>query len=73
VKRQIEFLDALVRDLSSKQPTIINAHYVDRCVEKYRYELPRIWMSTGTQKQTGALGTTAGSTSLANYTQNLIS
>lgn len=71
LKRQIEFLEELVKDLSKRQQTVISTTYVDRWVERYKPYMPNvIWCSSNVA---GSTVTGANSNmSLANYTQQLI-
>lgn len=69
-KKQIAFLEDLVKDLSKRQTTVIREPFISTIVGRYRPSWPNtVWCSTG--------GTTlgAGSTSnmtLSQYTKTLI-
>lgn len=67
LQRQIEFLEDLVKELSTHRNTVQNwPVYITKYVEKWPNPYPTIWYRSGTS------GNTYTQTSAVNYTQSLL-
>lgn len=69
LKKQIEFLEGLVKELSKQQHISTIPVYLNRYVEMYRPFYGSTWTSGGSV--TG-ISTPSTNTSIANYTSNLL-
>lgn len=69
LKKQIEFLEGIVKELSKNRPQTV---FVDRYVREWEYKLPRVWISTAMSTTTGAVGSAVSATNLTNYSQGLL-
>lgn len=71
LKKQIEFLEELVKELSKNRGQVLTPVYIDRWVRRFEPYTP-YWMSTGGTTVTSAATSGKGTLTVTNYANKLL-